>query len=169
MMALNIRLSLTKVNIICQLCLSIIDKTYLCARRLESSLDSIAQQAQCSRTPKRYVVLHRLSCQWGLHQLTGFLCICLFSVSDSQMECGKIPPLLFPRSNLSLPQSRTRESVQLALSNEVDAWYLRSNSSDHFSIRSIESLINDSSICLSFSRSCLRTSASGFDKYFSRC
>jgi len=71
-----------------------------------------------------------------------------------------------PSNHLTL---RTRESVQLALSNGVDAWYLRSNSSDHFSIRSIESLINDSSICLSFSRSCLRTSASGFDKYFSRC
>ena len=111
--------------------------------------------------------LYQLSCQWGLHKLTGFLCFQLVRPQGMREDFLLLFPSRVPISPCTpVPHSR---DVQLALSNGVDAWYLRSNSSDHFSIRSIESLINDSSICLSFSRSCLRTSASGFDKYFSRC
>jgi len=67
--------------------------------------------------------LYQLSCQWGLHQLTGLLCIWLFSVGDSQMECGKISYFSFLPAfqPLPAPQSRTREPVQFALSNGVDA------------------------------------------------
>ena len=70
--------------------------------------------------PKRYAALHRLSCQWVFIQLTGFLCICLFPVSEFSMEWGKILTFLFPSPisvNLSLHQSRAWESSQFALSN----------------------------------------------------
>ena len=47
--------------------------------------------------------LYQLSCQGGLHQLTGLLCIWLFSVGDSQMECGKISYFSFLPAFQPLP------------------------------------------------------------------
>ena len=82
----------------------------------ESSLDSIAQQVQCSRDPKQYVVSHQLSSQWVFHQLTGFP---VFSWWVPQGNAG-IFLLLSPSRVPTSTCTSSALASQFALSNGFD-------------------------------------------------